>query len=466
VGGAGINMARRKTQENQLSAYFTQDSFVVESGYLQLEEMEEPLKTWFQRFYEDKYTALYHLGFLEREKWFSPALEYLHYISELLIGKIGQQSDLELNRDAIQVDIYEEETQRLIEGMPFVIGMEYVDDAWIKRLWEALFDVFRKEIKAYDGTVARYLEEYNSNINVVGRVFFHLVESKDEHYPFAFMATYTTKPIKSKRAVHTPLKNALKEFDEDEKKLLSLISTVIKAAEKSNFLSDLLESGELFSAIKFTANEAYTFLKEVMLYEEAGIMCRVPDWWRKSSNSLSLSIIVGEKEPSKVGLDAIMDFSPAIKVGDDSLSEKELRDFLKMAEGLVLYKGKWVEINQRKMEALLQAFDKVKDMTSDSSLSLSEAMRLELNVNQLLEGTSEDIDVSISNGQWLRSIKETLTNPVAKKKLAPVPSFQGTLRAYQKNGYQWLSQMSQLGLGACLADDMGLGKTVQLIAFL
>ena len=459
-------MARRKTQENQLSAYFTLGSFVVETGYIQPEEMEEPLKTWFHKFQADKYAALYHLGFLEREKWFSPALEYLHYIAEMLIQRIGQQADLELNRDTIQVDIHEDEIHQLIEGMPFVIGMEYVDDAWIKRLWESLFTVFRKEIKDYDGTVARYFAEYNSNINVVGRVFFHLVETKGEAYPFAFMATYTTKPIRSKRAVHTPLKNALEEFDEDEKKLLSLISTVIKAAEKSSFLSDLLESGELFSALKFTADEAYTFLKEIMLYEEAGIMCRVPDWWRKSSNSLSLSIIVGEKEPSKVGLDAIMDFLPAIKMGEDSLSEKELREFLNMAEGLIQYKGKWVEINKKKMEALLQAFNKVKDLTDDSSLSLGDAMRLELNVNQLLEGSTEEIDVSISNGQWLKSIKDTLIHPIATEKVAPVPSFHGTLRAYQKNGYQWLSQMSQLGLGACLADDMGLGKTVQLIAFL
>ncbi|MDD4680451.1 MAG: DEAD/DEAH box helicase, partial [Clostridia bacterium] len=220
------------------------------------------------------------------------------------------------------------------------------------------------------------------------------------------------------------------------------------------------------SALKFTEDEAYTFLKEIMLYEEAGIMCRVPDWWRKNSNSLSLSIIVGEKEPSKVGLDAIMDFLPAIKMGEDSLSEKELREFLNMAEGLIQYKGKWVEINKKKMEALLQAFNKVKDLTDDSSLSLGDAMRLELNVNQLLEGSTEEIDVSISNGQWLKSIKDTLIHPIATEKVAPVPSFHVTLRAYQKNGYQWLLQMSQLGLGACLADDMGLGKTVQLIAFL
>ncbi len=40
------------------------------------------------------------------------------------------------------------------------------------------------------------------------------------------------------------------------------------------------------------------------------------------------------------------------------------------------------------------------------------------------------------------------------------------LRPYQLDGFRWLSTLSGLGLGACLADDMGLGKTVQLIALL
>ena len=41
-----------------------------------------------------------------------------------------------------------------------------------------------------------------------------------------------------------------------------------------------------------------------------------------------------------------------------------------------------------------------------------------------------------------------------------------TLRPYQQKGYEWLSLMSELGAGVCLADDMGLGKTLQTIAFL
>lgn len=457
-------MTRQKQLETQeLTAYFTPVTFVMDDPENQPDDTRKP---WTQAFEADKFNALFHLGFLKKEDWFSPSIEYLHHIAEMLIKRLSQQSDIEFTRDAVKVELLEDELCQIRDELPFVIGMEYVDDVWIHKLWEALLVVFRREIKDYDGTVVRYFAENNSNINVVGRVFFHLVENKEDKYPFAFMATYSTKPVKSKKAVHTPLKNALKEFDGDETKLLKLISTVIKAAEKSRFISELLESGELFSPLKLTTEEAYTILKETAIYEEAGIMCRVPDWWRKRSNSLRLSVKVGEKEPSKLGMKAIMDFSPSLSLGDEAISEHELRAFLDMAEGIVQYKGKWVEMNKRKLEAVLKAFEKVKDYSAEEGLSLGDAMRLELNMNKVLDVPADEIDISITNGQWFRVMKDNLIHPDTISKVSIVSSFHATLRTYQENGYQWLYKMSHLGFGACLADDMGLGKTVQMIAFL
>jgi superfamily II DNA or RNA helicase len=45
-------------------------------------------------------------------------------------------------------------------------------------------------------------------------------------------------------------------------------------------------------------------------------------------------------------------------------------------------------------------------------------------------------------------------------------TFKGTLRPYQKAGYDWLHFLRHYKLGGCLADDMGLGKTVTTLAFL
>ena len=63
--------------------------------------------------------------------------------------------------------------------------------------------------------------------------------------------------------------------------------------------------------------------------------------------------------------------------------------------------------------------------------------------------------------QRLATVRRTQAEP------APIPrTLEATLRPYQEDGFRWLAQLGELGLGACLADDMGLGKTVQTIALL
>jgi non-specific serine/threonine protein kinase len=461
-----------RQQRYKLTAYYKPKGFIIDLVEINSVKMKEGVpyddepEEWKKQFDDNKYIALYRLGFITKKEWFSLELDYLYSIADKVLQKLSRQPDAELSRDMIEVVLSEEECTDLINKAPFAIGMEYIDSSWLHMIWVRLIEVFRTEISEYTGSVAMYFTERNSNINVVGRVFFHMVENPEDDYPFAFMATYSTKPVKSKKAIHTPLKNALQEYKQDEKKLLSLLSTVTKVAEHSNFVSDLMESGELFSPLKLTAQEAYAFLKEIPLYEEAGIMCRVPDWWRKKTNSVRLSVIVGNKEPSKVGLDAIMDFTPTLMIGEEKLSERELKQFLSMAEGMVQYKGKWIEINKDKLLQALEAFNKAKNRSNHGEITLKEALRMELQSDYLANVSTGDIETIVTNGQWLNHIRSTLINPLAVEQIEEPPSLHATLRKYQKNGYYWLYQMSQLGFGACLADDMGLGKTVQMIAFL
>ncbi|MDD3140458.1 MAG: DEAD/DEAH box helicase [Lachnospiraceae bacterium] len=460
----------KRSKEQELNAFYTPSSFSVEIAFYNDTKMnqniDDELKYWKERFEEDKYLTLFHLGFRTKEPFFSSTMEYLYHISDQLLRALSKRPDIEFIRDSVKIKLTHDEIKALKTRVPFAIGMEYVDESWIERLWEKLLGVFQKEIKAYIGTVAAYFIEHNAKIHVAGRVFFHLVEDQGEQYPFAFVATYATKPVKGKKIIHTPLKHALDEFKDDEDTLLLLLSTVTKVAEQSDFISQLLESGKLFTPLKLTAEEAYTFLKEIELYEEAGIMCSVPDWWQKKKNTLQLNMTVGEKVPAKVGLDAILDFAPSILMGDTIMVEKELREFLTMAEGLILYKGKWIEINKKKLEAVLAVYKRAKDIANDDIVSLGDVMRMELNFNKFLNVRSDEVEVSITNGQWLQSVKETLLNPATAPKVKIPPTLKASLRGYQKKGYQWLYMMSRLGLGACLADDMGLGKTVQVIAFL
>ena len=60
------------------------------------------------------------------------------------------------------------------------------------------------------------------------------------------------------------------------------------------------------------------------------------------------------------------------------------------------------------------------------------------------------------------------TTAEAAVEAAAIPSTVTTeLKSYQKEGFAWLTQCSQVGFpGALLADDMGLGKTLQALTFL
>jgi len=81
-----------------------------------------------------------------------------------------------------------------------------------------------------------------------------------------------------------------------------------------------------------------------------------------------------------------------------------------------------------------------------------------------LSGTTE-IDgerVDVLTDGWLAALRERLLAPPEPQ--APPPGLAATLRDYQMRGLQWLTAMTSIGLGGCLADDMGLGKTITLIS--
>lgn len=64
--------------------------------------------------------------------------------------------------------------------------------------------------------------------------------------------------------------------------------------------------------------------------------------------------------------------------------------------------------------------------------------------------------------------QEHLSNLHTRKQFIPQipPTLQAELRDYQVDGFNYLSRLTNWGIGACLADDMGLGKTVQAIALI
>jgi len=280
------------------------------------------------------------------------------------------------------------------------------------------------------------------------------VENKDGEFPFAFLATYATKSVGG-RIRHVPLRYALTEYKDDRGKLLSLLSCLNRAAEVSPLIGSFMESGEMFHPLRLTAAEAYDFLTHVEAIEAEGILCRIPNWWKKRTAALSLSVRLGESQPAMLGFDTLVSVQPELTANGVPLTREEIQALLEQTEGLAFLKGKWVEVDHARLRALLEEMDGLPD-----AVTLMEAMRLET------EKPKADVGAVVTNGAWLSALLAKLRQPGSIRSAVLPKSFHARLRPYQKNGYTWLTYMDKLGFGACLADDMGLGKTVQVLAYL
>lgn len=69
-------------------------------------------------------------------------------------------------------------------------------------------------------------------------------------------------------------------------------------------------------------------------------------------------------------------------------------------------------------------------------------------------------------GKAMRQLGRKLKNFKGIKKVAPPRGLKATLRAYQKQGLNWLQFLREFEFNGILADDMGLGKTVQTLTHL
>lgn len=436
--------------------------FVFTAGGFYVEDMTEELfpqqQVWWERFNADPFDALYHFGLEELPEQLSPSAAFLQKTAAAFFQVLTAQSDLELMRGQVKVEIGKELLQQIENSVPFAIGAEHIGKKWLTGVFGRLKHIFAVEIAGYEGAVSMYLTEKCQHLRVPERIFFHLVESGEAEYPFAFLATYATK-LKGGKVRHVPLAHALTEFKNDRKKLLALLSCLNRVAEVSGLVGGFVESGEMFHPLRLTASEAFTLLKDIPSIEAQGILCRVPNWWKKHAANVSLSVSVGEEKPAMLGLATLLTVQPRLVVDGMPLTREDIEYLLSQTNGLALLKGKWVEVDHDRLQRLLEQMEGL-----GGEETLFDALRIGLTGKN--DTLPADVGPLVTNGKWLSQLLHKLRTPSRLRSAAVPGSFRATLRPYQKNGYTWLEYMSKIGFGACLADDMGLGKTVQVLAYL
>ncbi|MDH4203538.1 MAG: DEAD/DEAH box helicase [Phycisphaerae bacterium] len=354
---------------------------------------------------------------------------------------------------------------------PPMIGGEYLSVDMLRSIWVELDQWVRQQIRVSGGTKA-FLKSFAPKWHQVGRVCFHLAENKaDQSCPFAFLATYSTGFSSGGNLKHLPLRNALEQYagSKNRSVLINLLSPVQQAASTVPWVNQLIDSGQVYQPLAWTAESAYQFLRSVPALEEAGLMVRLPDWWKKRPRP-TVSVTIGQQKTSRLGAEAMLDFNVGVLLGDQAITKQELQELLAGNEGLVWFKGQWVEVDRAKLQEAVEHWEKLQRQAKDGEISFIEGMRLLAGASSDLrheeEGETESSWFHVSAGDTLRDILQELRDPSRLAHVDFGKTVRATLRPYQKQGTAWLNLLMQLGLGACLADDMGLGKTLQVLTLL
>ena len=413
--------------------------------------------------------GLFSLATEKLEATLSPSLVYWRSFAGRYLTELCQTTDPSLTEtpppELTELDA-------VVLNAPPMPGAEYLTSDALAKVWSDLDAWVRAEGAAFEGGLAGFLKRRAPLWHQVGRVCFHLAENRrDPDYPFAFLATYAPTVTSSSRVQYQPLSNALRQYSGqgDKKTLINLLSPVHVASQRSEFARELIESGDIYQPLAWTPPQAYRFLKEVPLFEESGVLVRLPDWWKKRPRP-RVSVTIGDDKQKRFDAAGMLDFQVQLALGDQELTAAEWRELMAADDGLVLLRGQWVEVDRQQLNEALEHWKQVEANVGDG-VSFVEGMRLLAGAPQDLADDDTGLDETrawsfVQAGDWLGKLLADLRRPEQLAEADPGAMLKTSLREYQRTGVSWLSFLSSLGLGACLADDMGLGKTIQILALL
>ena len=186
--------------------------------------------------------------------------------------------------------------------------------------------------------------------------------------------------------------------------------------------------------------------------ESTGIEIRYEN---KSNNSKPL--ILGERE-IKIELvegNDWFDLKGSVRFGKHEIPFLRILNYIKQNKHeILLPTGEYVQIPQSWFDEYKSLIDLCKIENGSATVSKHYCVML-------------DEMAQASKIKW--SIRENMRSFIEHQldlNYNLPQNFNGELRHYQQQGYNWLRLLNEMNLGGCLADDMGLGKTIQTLCLL
>lgn len=146
--------------------------------------------------------------------------------------------------------------------------------------------------------------------------------------------------------------------------------------------------------------------------------------------------------------------------GNITQNKKEVADIKEILAKVHASGSRFLEFGENEYWALSEdlhaQLHQIEQISDNGKVNALTVPLIQENLEEIENVTVDDFWKE-NEQKWKKSLK---------KKYKVPSTLQAELRAYQKEGFEWLAQRAEMNLGACLADDMGLGKTLQSIALL
>ena len=195
---------------------------------------------------------------------------------------------------------------------------------------------------------------------------------------------------------------------------------------------------------------------------ELGIYVELPSSWDNiiERSKIAVKAVVKDEALSDtsthISLDDELETKWFVTMNGETLNNNEVIYLTRINNPLTKIWGRWMLISHEEIEKAAFAINKLPEKTERRDLLMSS-----------FSGFYKNIPISaVTGSEWLDTTRDILTG---RRDITTEPqpeTMNGELRPYQLKGFSWLSWLTKLGLGGCLADDMGLGKTIQTLALI
>lgn len=152
------------------------------------------------------------------------------------------------------------------------------------------------------------------------------------------------------------------------------------------------------------------------------------------------------------GPEALFGFQWQLALHGDALTEEEMDQLAGAATPIIKIRDNWTVVDPAMLKRAKRRLIRTVQPAAALAATLTNVVQIEDVAHEAIVGAS------------LLKVRDRLRAAGTREPVDGPPALAATLRDYQRQGLTWLVELTDLGLGACLADDMGLGKTVQVIA--